>query len=154
MSAASSFYDYYSRSLGPEFGGAIGCQFYFLYAIGVTFYLVGFAEEVQHTFFKSSGGGSIQLIASCALAVITIVALLGARAFAKINHYLFALQFGSIFIGVLSMLFRAPMDLHGGGRFTGVSAHTLEDNMNATFTSESNMCGEGQVCDLPSVYGK
>lgn len=34
-----------SRSLGPEFGGAVGIIFYFANAIGTTFYLVAFADN-------------------------------------------------------------------------------------------------------------
>ena len=35
-----------SRSLGPEFGGAVGIVFYLANAIGVSFYLVAFADNV------------------------------------------------------------------------------------------------------------
>ena len=47
------FASYYmiSRSLGPEFGGAIGLLFYLAYAIGCGFYLLGFATSVTQTFF-------------------------------------------------------------------------------------------------------
>ena len=34
-----------SRSLGPEFGGAVGCVYYLAAVIGVTFYLTAFAEN-------------------------------------------------------------------------------------------------------------
>jgi amino acid transporter len=36
-----------SRSLGPEFGGAIGIIFSFANAVGVALYVVGFAETVR-----------------------------------------------------------------------------------------------------------
>lgn len=35
-----------SRSLGPEFGGSIGLIFAFANAVGVSMYVVGFAETV------------------------------------------------------------------------------------------------------------
>lgn len=117
----------------------------------MSFYLVGFAEEVQQTFFKHTQV-SFHLIASVALAVITVIALLGAKTFAKINHLFFVIQFGSIFIGFLSILFRGPMQLTGGGQFTGLSTDTLKENMNSSFTSELDMCGKATVCDLPAVY--
>lgn len=36
-----------SRSLGPEFGGAIGLVFAFANAVGASMYIVGFAETVR-----------------------------------------------------------------------------------------------------------
>ena len=35
------------RSLGPEFGGAIGLIFSLANAVGVAMYIVGFAETVR-----------------------------------------------------------------------------------------------------------
>lgn len=37
-----------SRSLGPEFGGAIGLIFSLANAVGVALYVVGFAETVVY----------------------------------------------------------------------------------------------------------
>jgi hypothetical protein len=45
MSGGGSYY-MISRSLGPEFGGAIGLLFYLAYALGASFYFIGFAEGV------------------------------------------------------------------------------------------------------------
>lgn len=36
-----------SRSLGPEYGGAIGVIFAFANAVGAAMYVVGFAETVR-----------------------------------------------------------------------------------------------------------
>lgn len=36
-----------SRSLGPEFGGAIGLIFSMANAVAVAMYIVGFAETIQ-----------------------------------------------------------------------------------------------------------
>ena len=43
--AGGGSYFMISRSLGPEFGGAMGMLFYVAYAMGVCFYIIGFATE-------------------------------------------------------------------------------------------------------------
>lgn len=67
-----------SRSLGPEFGGAIGLIFALANAVAVAMYVVGFAETVQAVLGRTgllivdSGMNDIRII-SCA----TVVVLLG-----------------------------------------------------------------------------
>ena len=48
MSGGGSYF-MISRSLGPEFGGAMGMLFYVAYAMGVCFYIIG---EFQIFFIK------------------------------------------------------------------------------------------------------
>uniref|UniRef100_A0ACB8EQW7 Uncharacterized protein n=1 Tax=Sphaerodactylus townsendi TaxID=933632 RepID=A0ACB8EQW7_9SAUR len=66
-----------SRSLGPEFGGAIGLIFAFANAVAVAMYVVGFAETVvellkEHGVVMLDGTNDIRIIGA-----ITIVILLG-----------------------------------------------------------------------------
>ncbi|XP_077200582.1 solute carrier family 12 member 2 isoform X2 [Paroedura picta] len=66
-----------SRSLGPEFGGAIGLIFAFANAVAVAMYVVGFAETVvellkEHGAVMLDGTNDIRIIGA-----ITIVILLG-----------------------------------------------------------------------------
>ncbi|RHZ33689.1 hypothetical protein DYB31_001461, partial [Aphanomyces astaci] len=101
MRGGGSYY-LISRSLGPEFGGAIGVQFYLLYASGVAMYLVGFAEEVAQTWFVDSAWGKkwvVVTVASTTLVTIVCIALIGAHAFSKVNQYLFVVQFACIAYG-------------------------------------------------------
>ncbi|TYZ63055.1 hypothetical protein PybrP1_006871 [[Pythium] brassicae (nom. inval.)] len=146
-----------SRSLGPEFGGAIGVQFYFLYAVGVAMYLVGFAEEAQQTWFPDPEIGkkpTVVAIATLALAMILGIAVVGANAFARVNKYLFVLQFACVAVGALFIYTGSPHPLKSGGWFTGMSAQTFADNLREQFTSEQNVCGDNVVCTVAGVYGK
>ena len=49
--AGGGSYFMISRSLGPEFGGAMGMLFYVAYAMGVCFYIIGFSTEIQTSFY-------------------------------------------------------------------------------------------------------
>lgn len=145
-----------SRSLGPEFGGAIGLQFYFLYAVGVAMYLVGFAEEAQQTWLPDPAVGkksTVVAIATLALAMIVGIAVVGANAFARVNKYLFGLQFACVAVGALFIYAGSPHALKSGGWFTGMSVQTLTDNVHEQFTSEQNVCGDNVVCTVAGVYG-
>uniref|UniRef100_K3X2D1 Amino acid permease/ SLC12A domain-containing protein n=1 Tax=Globisporangium ultimum (strain ATCC 200006 / CBS 805.95 / DAOM BR144) TaxID=431595 RepID=K3X2D1_GLOUD len=154
MQGGGSYY-LISRSLGPEFGGAIGIQFYFLYAVGVSMYLVGFAEEAQQTWFPDPESGkkmTVVIIATGGLVAILVIAFIGANAFARVNKYLFVLQFACVVIGALFIYVGSPHDLKSGGKFTGMSAATLKDNMQEHFTAEQSVCGDNTVCSLAGVY--
>ena len=84
--AGGGSYFMISRSLGPEFGGAIGILFYLAYAVGVSFYIVGFATEIQSTFFETSDPATIvRIVGSLALFACLITSWIGADAFAKFN---------------------------------------------------------------------
>ncbi|OQS06382.1 basolateral NaK(2Cl) cotransporter [Thraustotheca clavata] len=154
MRGGGSYY-LISRSLGPEFGGAIGLQFYLLYASGVAMYLVGLAEEIQQTWFEHSTWEKkhvVVLVASLALVSITMIALIGANAFSKVNQYLFVVQFACIAFGAIAICTTTPHNLLNGGRVTGPSSKTLHDNFYANYTSERNACGPNTVCSFSRVY--
>ena len=94
-----------SRSLGPEFGGSIGVLFYTSYAVGCTFYIVGFATAVQQTFYPDNME-TIPYIASAAMFLVLVIALIGANFFTKVNTLFFLVQFGATFLGIYSIWFR------------------------------------------------
>lgn len=95
-----------SRAMGPEFGGSIGILFYAAYAVGCTFYIVGFSTEVTGTFLADDANNfAINLaIGSAALFIVTVVAYGGAEAFTKINIWLFVGQFGSLVCSLAAMI--------------------------------------------------
>lgn len=71
--------DYYliSRTLGMEFGGAIGVVLFLAQAISVGFYCIGFGEAVS-SYLSGFFWATPQIIAFMAVAVLFIVAWLGA----------------------------------------------------------------------------
>jgi amino acid transporter len=148
-----------SRSLGPEFGGAVGLLFYFLYAVGVSMYLVGFAEEAHQTWFADATDarvgkkGVVVIIATLALVVIVVIAFIGAQAFARVNKYLFILQFACVAIGALFIYAGSPHELKNGGQFTGPRLATLKQNTPPHLTDELHVCDDIDPCTIAGVYG-
>jgi amino acid transporter len=71
--------DYYliSRTLGVEFGGAIGIVLFLADAVSIAFYSVGFAEAL-HAIMPGAGKLSVPIIAGLAVAFLFIFAWLGA----------------------------------------------------------------------------
>jgi amino acid transporter len=86
-----------SRSLGAEFGGAIGIVFFLAQAISVAMYLIGFAEAVEEIF-----GGSTMLIALATNLVVFICVFIGAGWTIKVQYFILAalvLSLISFFVG-------------------------------------------------------
>ena len=157
-----------SRALGPEFGGSIGCLFYIAQATGVAFYLLGLAETVLETYHVSPiqalpylpdewGGldpsghakyGDTVLVSSAALLLIFCISMLGSSIFAKASLAIFTVIVSALFGSLASfVMYSADSDHVQGLNFTGLSAHTLHDNLHADFA-----CPE--PCDDPDGIGK
>ena len=107
--AGGGSYFMISRSLGPEFGGAMGMLFYVAYAMGVCFYIIGFATEVQTTWYGDADKVSAYWIriaaGSIGLLFVLSISAIGADAFAKFNVWFFVIQFSAIVLGFLSYTF-------------------------------------------------
>jgi potassium/chloride transporter 9 len=108
MEGGGSYY-MISRSLGPEFGGAMGMLFYVAYAMGVCFYIIGFATEVQTTWYPDLNSTASYWcrigVGSLGLLFVLSISAIGADAFAKFNVWFFVVQFGAIIVGMLSYTF-------------------------------------------------
>lgn len=64
-----------SRSLGPEFGGAIGLMFTIANSVAVSMYIVGFCESLQD--LVRSFGGTILDNGTNDIRVVGVVTLVG-----------------------------------------------------------------------------
>uniref|UniRef100_A0A8C5S6D8 Solute carrier family 12 member 2 n=1 Tax=Laticauda laticaudata TaxID=8630 RepID=A0A8C5S6D8_LATLA len=78
-----------SRSLGPEFGGAIGLIFAFANAVAVAMYVVGFAETVvdllkQYELLMLDPSNDIRIIGTITIVVLLGISLAGMEWEAKI----------------------------------------------------------------------
>jgi len=141
-----------SRTLGPEFGGSIGILFYAAYAVGITFYVTGFAEELRNTYFPDEGAWFIVGLSSICLFVCLLVALMGAAWFTKINVFLFVLQFSAVLIGLFAMFFRSgPMDLNDDTEFEGFSFESLGKLWESGYNMDSDKC-PASGCSFPIVF--
>lgn len=95
--------DYYliSRTLGMEFGGAIGLVLYLAQSVSVAFYCIGFAEALS-AILGPTFPLSPQLIAGAAVGTIFVLAMLGADWATKFQYVVMLLLISallSFFIG-------------------------------------------------------
>lgn len=99
--------DYYliSRTLGPEFGGAIGIVLFLAQAVSIAFYCIGFGEVLGSSSFFMEAEVSPRLIAVGAAAFLFVFAWLGADWATKFQYVvmtLLAAALVSFFIGGIS----------------------------------------------------
>jgi len=97
--------DYYliSRTLGVEFGGAIGIVLFLAQAVSIAFYCIGFGEALA-SILDLSGGHAPQLIALGAIGFLFILAWIGADLATKFQFVVMVLlvaAIGSFFWGAL-----------------------------------------------------
>eukprot|EP00943_MAST-04B_sp_MAST-4B-sp1_P003479 g3479.t1 len=123
-----------SRSLGPEFGGAVGCVYYLAAVIGVTFYLTAFAENFTtfgipgyEAMDKDTQASWNLLVESVALLLLFGQANVGASFFLKFNTIIFAILLVSIVVGIVSFI-SGPSASHVVPGFVGPNLHTFTEN--------------------------
>ncbi len=92
-----------SRSLGVEFGGAIGVVFFLAQAISVAMYVIGFTEAVTETFPGLSH--SFLGVASLTNFIVFVCVYIGAGWTIKVQYLILAilvLSLGSFYAGAIS----------------------------------------------------
>ena len=78
-----------SRSLGVEFGGALGVVLFLAQSISVAFYLIGFAEVVT-ALLPAGGGASDKIVAGVATLLLFVFAWLGAEWATRLQYVVMA----------------------------------------------------------------
>lgn len=152
-----------SRSLGPEFGGAIGVIFFIGQILNLSLNVVGFIEPLMVNFGKLNGDMLPilpvlymwqVLYSTVLLAICTGIALVGASLVSKTAFWLFIiLTLSTLSIPVLSLFVRpfhpfpAPFDdLY----YTGLSWSTFISNLWPNFTSGA--AGSVQPPGVPETF--
>jgi len=140
-----------SRALGPEFGGSVGLLFWIAYAVGASFYIVGFAEEICDTWVVAQEDNEwfVAGIGSISLFVVLLISLGGARYFTKVNVILFIVLFGAIVMVLLAIFVRKDAELDKG-KFLGWSWDTVKRNWGEDFTEDKKTCGG--LCNFKIVF--
>jgi amino acid transporter len=100
--------DYYliSRTLGIEFGGAIGIVLFLAQSVSIAFYAIGFGEAIAAV-ANLDGALPVQLIAAAAVLALFVLAWLGADAASKFQFVVMALLAAalvSFYVGAFSHL--------------------------------------------------
>jgi len=100
---AGGAYYMISRSFGIEAGSAIGVPLYLAQALGISFYLTGFAESVKNLF----PGVSIQIISLSGLVLLTLLACISADLALKTQFLIFVI----IILSLLSFFLGSPQNI-------------------------------------------
>ncbi|NWH90547.1 S12A2 protein, partial [Aegithalos caudatus] len=128
-----------SRSLGPEFGGAIGLIFAFANAVAVAMYVVGFAETVVEL-LKENGTlmidemNDIRIIGAITVVILLGISIAGMEWEAKAQIVLLViliLAIGDFVIGTF-----IPLDSKKPKGFFGYNAEIFMENFGPDFRQE------------------
>ncbi|TWU07760.1 APC family permease [Stieleria varia] len=111
-----------SRSLGPEFGGAIGLLFFAAQALSVAMYVIGFTEALM---FFLPEGTSAMLVATIANVIVCGCVWIGAG-------WTLRIQYGILAAVVLSLISFYV------GAFQSFDMETLRSNMGPSFTGNES----------------
>lgn len=146
-----------SRSLGPEFGGAIGVVFYFANLIGVTAYCNVMTTQLKDALakpqiFVDHRGVDDYILYTLFLSFFTATAMAGAKVVARASVVIMALVLAALYLAMLSFIARpAGLGTHVPGGsvvgpggdvhsptgeydwFTGWSSDTLHANLGTGF---------------------
>ncbi|MFW5893590.1 MAG: amino acid permease, partial [Verrucomicrobiota bacterium] len=91
-----------SRSLGPEFGGAIGLALYLAQALSVPFYILGFVESVVRISPRLQP--HFMLISLSMAALLAIIAYVGANWAIRVQFVILALITSGIFFMLIGQI--------------------------------------------------
>ncbi len=111
-----------SRSLGVEYGGAIGLVFFIAQAISVAMYVIGFSEA----FITVFPGLNLVAVASAVNILVFICVYIGAGWTIKVQY---------VILGILAL----SLVSFGAGAVGDISTSTLRANLDAGYSSGTSM---------------
>ncbi|MDH4143712.1 MAG: amino acid permease [Acidimicrobiia bacterium] len=132
--------EYYliSRTLGIEFGGAVGIVLYLAISVSIAFYAIGFAEAAVHA-VDGDSARAIQIVAACVVVVLATISFVGADLATRLQYLVMAL----LVMAVASFFVGAIGDFDGG---------QLSDNLGRPARSEVGFW-EAFAVFFPAVTG-
>ncbi|GMM35379.1 Vhc1 protein [Saccharomycopsis crataegensis] len=137
-----------SRSLGPEFGGAIGLIFYFGQILNAALNVVGLIEPLVNNFGAANGsmwpvlpdGYTWNIIYSTVILFLCVaISLVGSDMVSRAALLLFILLMTSILSVPISAIFMPSFNVPGFDDvwYSGISWHTFTENLLPHFTSHA-----------------
>ncbi|XP_040200765.1 solute carrier family 12 member 2 isoform X2 [Rana temporaria] len=128
-----------SRSLGPEFGGAIGLIFAFANAVAVAMYVVGFSETVvellqEHSVIMVDEVNDIRIVGAITVVLLLGISVAGMEWEAKAQIVLLVILLLAIvdfFIGTV-----IPLEDKEAKGFFGYKAEIFSENFGPAFRSD------------------
>lgn len=130
-----------SRSLGPEYGGAIGVIFSIANAVAVSMYVVGFAETVRdlllaHDAIMVDEQNDIRIIGCITITLLLIIAIIGMEWEARAQLILLAVLLVAL-ANFLIGSFIPPTEEKLSKGFTGYRTDVFLENLKPQFRGES-----------------
>ena len=136
---AGGAYYLISRSLGPEFGGAIGIVFSFANAVASSMYVIGFSETLVYSVFSKfsikiidGAVNDVRIIGLATVVILLLIALIGMSWEAKVQIFLLLIlcvAFADFLIG--SVL--KPSEYQMARGFVGYKLELLKENFMPDF---------------------
>ncbi|KAG6012610.1 hypothetical protein E4U43_007716 [Claviceps pusilla] len=128
-----------SRSLGPEFGGAIGILFFLAQALNTAMNIVGLLDCIRLNVGPAfpQGYWTTYSLQTAALMLCTGMCLLGSATFSKASNLLLVILTVAVVSIPLSAIFKAPfVDEDAGIVYTGIDLNTLAKNFMPSFDED------------------
>eukprot|EP00762_Andalucia_godoyi_P008652 ANDGO_04628.mRNA.1 Bumetanide-sensitive sodium-(potassium)-chloride cotransporter len=141
-----------SRSLGIEFGAALGIIFFLAQAIAVALNTVGFATAIVDVIpgnITPGGTWDVAVLALISNVLCFVCCLFGVSWLNKVNLVLLILVFFAFMAVLIGIWSHHPGYIHG---FTGLSNQSLRDNFGPHFTDGYSFFKVAAVF-FPSVTG-
>ncbi|XP_034955617.1 solute carrier family 12 member 2 [Zootoca vivipara] len=128
-----------SRSLGPEFGGAIGLIFAFANAVAVAMYVVGFAETVvellkEHNLIMLDQMNDIRIIGAITIVILLGISVAGMEWEAKAQIVLLVILLVAIVDFIIGTFI--PFESKKPKGFFGYQAEIFYENFGPDFREE------------------
>eukprot|EP00835_Amoeboradix_gromovi_P005068 NODE_443_length_8546_cov_0.160057.p2 type:complete len:824 gc:universal NODE_443_length_8546_cov_0.160057:1530-4001(+) len=153
---SKNIYYIVSKTLGNEFGGALGISFYLANIFGLAFYVSGLTETfivvLGQNHHKSSFPRLIPvnpfydyLYSTVILAITCIFTILGSKYYDRSLILIFLMQSSTIFIIVISFF----LPINKPAEYTGFSLHTLKQNMFSDYTNDAS----GSIVTFQTIFG-